>query len=286
MSVLAEADAASVAMGGNFPSLLPSPLLGPQAWLPGPDCSLFNQVFAPVDLESLNFESDEDNLGEGSAHDVAQPPPAPYTSGAPGASLWNPDVKLVLIDTIHPQNVPLAADLLSLSCVLAQRMHDISHRHAFAMRDTFVDKPSRLSDDNTLAVPPPSPGMEACSVFPAQPPHVVEREVQAVRHMLLTVGHWLATINVSSVPLDTQCNLLTLAASAHAAGLQRFPGAIIHEPSCPLSQEAALVPSPLPSEGVPAPGLGSAAASGSRPKGNASSTPASHPHRKGWAAKH
>jgi hypothetical protein len=169
-SVLAEADAASAAMGGNFPSPLPYPLLGPQARLPGPDRSLFDQVFAPVDPESLNFESDEDNLGEGLAHGVAQPPPAPYTSGAPGASLWNPDVESVSIDTIHPQDVALAADLLSLSCVLAQRTQDISHHHAFATRDTFVDKPSRLSNDNTLAVPPPSPGMEARSVFPAQPP--------------------------------------------------------------------------------------------------------------------
>jgi hypothetical protein len=132
----------------------------------------------------------------------------------------------------------------------------------------------------------PSPGTEACSVFPAQPPHVVERVVQAVRHMLLRAGHWLATVDVSSVLLDTQCDLLALAASAHAAGLQRFPGAIIHEPSCPLSQEAAPAPSPPSSEGVPAPSLGNAAASGSRPKGNASSTLTSHPHRKGRAAKH
>jgi hypothetical protein len=171
-SVLAEADAASAVMGGNFPSPLPSPLLGPQARLLGPDCSLFDQVFAHVDPESLNFESDEDNLGEGSAHDVAHPPPAPYTSGAPGASLWNPDVESVSIDTIHPQDIPLAADLLSLSCVLAQRTRDISHRHAFAMCDTFVDKPSRLSDDNTLAVPPPLPwdGGPLCFPSPA-PPH-------------------------------------------------------------------------------------------------------------------
>jgi hypothetical protein len=183
-------------------------------------------------------------------------------------------------------SVPLAADLLSLSCVLAQRIRDISHRHAFATRDTFVDKPSRLSDDNTLAAPPPSPGMEASSVFPAQPPHVVEREVQAVHHMLLTVGHWLTTVDVSSVPLDTQRDLLALAASAHAAGLQRFPGAIVHEPSCPLSQEAVPAPSPLPFEGVPTPSLGNAAASGSRPKWNALSTPASRPRRKGRAAKH
>jgi hypothetical protein len=105
-------------MEGGFPSLLPSPLLGPRAYLPGPDRSLFDQVFAPVDPESLNFESDKDDLGEGSAHDVTQPPPTPYTSGAPGASLWNPDVESVSINTIHPQDVPLAADLLSLSCVL------------------------------------------------------------------------------------------------------------------------------------------------------------------------
>jgi retron-type reverse transcriptase len=38
--------------GGGFPSLLPSPLLGPRAYLPGPDRSLFDQVFAPVDPES------------------------------------------------------------------------------------------------------------------------------------------------------------------------------------------------------------------------------------------
>jgi hypothetical protein len=77
MSVLTEAEAASAAIGGNFPSLLPSPLLGPQAYLLGPDRSLFDQAFAPVDPESLNFESDEDDLGEGLAHDVAQPPPHP-----------------------------------------------------------------------------------------------------------------------------------------------------------------------------------------------------------------
>jgi hypothetical protein len=178
------------------------------------------------------------------------------------------------------------ADLLSLSCVLDQRTWDISHHHVFAMCDTFVDKPSRLSDNNTLAVPPPSPGTEACSVFLAQPPHVVEREVQAVHHMLLTAGHWLTTVDVSLVLLDTQRNLLALAASAHAAGLQRFLGAIIHEPFCPLSQEAVPALSPLPLEGVPTPSLGSAAAPGSRPKGNASLTPACHPHCKGQAAKH
>jgi hypothetical protein len=71
-----------------------------------------------------------------------------------------------------------------------------------------------------------------------------------VCHMLLMAGHWLATIDVSSVPLDTQRDLLALAASAHAAGLQRFLGAIVHEPSYPLSQEAVPAPSPLPFEGV------------------------------------
>jgi hypothetical protein len=53
------------------------------------------------------------------------PPPAPYTDGAPGASLWNPNVDVVSIDTVHPQDMPLAADVLSLSCVIAQRTRDI-----------------------------------------------------------------------------------------------------------------------------------------------------------------
>jgi hypothetical protein len=113
------------------------------------------------------------------------PPPAPYTDGAPGASLWNPDVDVVSIDTIHPQDMPLVADVLSLSCVLAQRTRDISHCYAEDTHDTFIAKPSWLSEDNTLPVPPPSPGTAAQDIFPAQPPHVVVREVRAVEHMLL-----------------------------------------------------------------------------------------------------
>jgi hypothetical protein len=92
------------------------------------------------------------------------PPPAPYTDGAPGASLWNPDVDVVSIDTVHPQDLPLAADVLSLSCVLAQRTRDISHCYADDTHDTFIAKPSRLSEDNTLPVPPPSLGTEAWDI--------------------------------------------------------------------------------------------------------------------------
>jgi hypothetical protein len=58
------------------------------------------------------------------------PPPTPYTDGAPGASLWNPDVDVVSIDTVHSQDMPLVADVLSLSCVIAQRTRDIAYRHA------------------------------------------------------------------------------------------------------------------------------------------------------------
>jgi hypothetical protein len=43
------------------------------------------------------------------------PPPAPYTVGAPGASLWNPDVNVVSIDTVHPQDMPLV-QLMSFLC--------------------------------------------------------------------------------------------------------------------------------------------------------------------------
>jgi hypothetical protein len=72
------------------------------------------------------------------------------------------------------------------------------------MHNTFVNKSSKLSNNNTLAVPLPSLGMVAHSIFPAQPPLIVEREVQAVEHMLLMAGHWLTTINVSFILLDAQ----------------------------------------------------------------------------------
>ena len=213
------------------------------------------------------------------------PPPAPYTDGAPGASLWNPDVDTVTIDTVHPQDVPLVADVLSLSCVLAQRTRDISHRYAVDTHDTFVAKPSRLSEDNTLLVPPPSPGTEARDIFPAQPPHVVAREVRAVEHMLLTASHWLATVDVSSVPLHEQQGLFELAAAAFVVASQRFPSARAHEPSCPLSHEADTMPPPSPMEGVPASPIGSPTASGSGPTGHASSAPSARPRHKRRPAK-
>jgi hypothetical protein len=213
------------------------------------------------------------------------PPPAPYMDGAPGASLWNPDVDMVSVDTVHPQDMPLAADVLSLSCVLAQRTWAISQRYAEDMHDTFIAKPSRLSEDNTLPVPPPSPGMEARDVFPAQPPHVVVREVHAVEHMLLMAGHWLATVDVSSVPLHEQQGLFELAAAAFVVAGQHFPSARVHEPSCPLSQEADTMPPPSPMGGVPASHIGSPTASGSGPMGHVSSTPSVRPHRKGCPAK-
>jgi hypothetical protein len=213
------------------------------------------------------------------------PPPAPYTDGAPGASLWNPDVDVVSVDTVHPQDMPLAADVLSLSCVLAQRTRDISHRYAEDTHDTFIAKPSRLSEDNTLPVPPPSPGMEARDIFPAQPPHIVAREVRAVEHMLLTAGHWLATVDVSSVPLHQQQGLFELAAAAFVVAGQRFPSARVHEPSCPLSHEADTMLPPSPMGGVPASHTGSPTASGSGPTGHVSSTPSVRPRRKGRPAK-
>jgi hypothetical protein len=213
------------------------------------------------------------------------PPHAPYTDGAPGASLWNPDVDVVSVDTIHPQDIPLAADVLSLSCVLAQRTRDISHRYAEDTHDTFVAKPSRLSEDNTLLVPPPSPGTEARDIFPAQPPHIVAREVRAVEHMLLTAGHWLATVDVSSVPLHKQQGLFELAAAAFVVAGQRFPSARAHEPSCPLSHEADTMPPPSPMGGVPASHIGSPTASGSGPTGHVSSTPSVRPRRRGRPAK-
>jgi hypothetical protein len=213
------------------------------------------------------------------------PPPAPYTDGAPGASLWNPDVDVVSVDTVHPQDMPLAADVLSLSCVLAQRTRDITHCHADNTHDTFIDKPYRLGEDFSQPVPPPSPGMVARTVFPAQAPHVVAREVRAVEHMLLMAGHWLATVDVSSVPLHEWQGLFALAAAAFAVANDRFPAALPHEPSCPLSHEADTMPPPSPLGGVPTSPVGSPTASGSGSTGQASSAPSARPRHKRHPAK-
>jgi hypothetical protein len=213
------------------------------------------------------------------------PPPAPYTDGAPGASLWNPDVDVVSINTVHPQDMPLAADVLSLSCVLAQRTQDVSHRYVEDTHDTFITKPSRLSEDNTLPVPPPSPGTAAWDIFPAQPPHVVVREVRAVEHMLLTAGHWLATVDVSSVPLHEQQGLFELAVAAFVVAGQCFPSARMHKLSCPLSHEADTMPPPSPMGEVPVSHIRSPTATGSGPTGHVLSTPSVRPCRKGHPVK-
>jgi hypothetical protein len=207
-------------------------------------------------------------------------PPAPYTVGALGASLWNPDVGVVSIDTVHPQNVPLAADILSLSCVLAQRTRDIAHRHADNTHDTFVHKPDRLVEDFSLPVPPPSLEVEARVVFPAQPPHIVEREVRAVEHMLLMAGHWLTTVDASSVPLSEQQGLYALVASAFLVAAQCFPDAQVHEQSCPLFHGADSTLHPPLFEGGTTSDTGGPTASGSGPNGSPSPPQARHPRKR------
>jgi hypothetical protein len=172
------------------------------------------------------------------------------------------------------------ADVLSLSCVIAQRTWDIAYRHADNTHDSFVDKPYRLDEDFSQPVPPSSPGTEAQVIFPAQPPHVVEREVWAVEHMLLTAGHWLATVDVSSVPLSEQQGLYALAASTFSVVAQRFPNALVHEQACPLFHEADLTPHP-PFSGVgTVSGTGSPVASGSGPNGLPSLPQARHPRKR------
>jgi hypothetical protein len=213
------------------------------------------------------------------------PPPAPYMDGAPGASLWNPDIDVVSIDTVHPQDMPLVADVLSLSCILAQRTQDITHRHADNTHDMFIDKPYRLDEDFSQLVPPPSPGTVAHTVFPAQAPHVVAREVRDVEHMLLMAGHWLATVDISSVPLHEQQGLFALAAAAFAVANNCFPAALPHELLCPLSHEADMMPPPFPLGGVPTSPVGGPTASGSGPTGHASSAPSAHPRHKRRPAK-
>src|SRR5882757_3984502 len=231
---LAEADALFAEVDGRDPPSPPlSPLLGAVPFWSDPEHGLPGQAYTCVDPESLDLGSN-DRLAYGDeAGLAAASSSAPYTSGTPGASLWNPDVDRVTIDTLHPQDVPLAVDVLSLSCVLARRTWDIAHHHAEDTHDTFVDKPYRLDEDFSQDVPSPSPGVEARSIFPAQPPRIVAGEVRAVEHMLLTVGHWLATVDVNSVPLEVQQALSALALSAAANAVRRFPDAQPHEPLCP-----------------------------------------------------
>jgi hypothetical protein len=340
VDTLARADASSMVAGGGTPSQMLSPLLEslllPSAVL-GPEFHRLNQAFATIDPKFLNFESDDDEMGERDSASLPLPtpptpgasgavlpnpstvrvspdapvvecvlsdeeierrvevvlgllhpptPPAPYMDGAPGASLWNPDVDVVSIDTIHPQDVPLMADILSLSCVIAQRTQDVAHCDVDNTHDTFVDKPYRLYEDFFQPVPPPSPGTVACTVFPAQAPHVIVREVQAVEHVLLMAGHWLTMVDISSVLLHEQQGLFALAAAVFAVANDRFPAALPHEPSCPLSHKADMMPLPSPLEGVPASPVGSPTASGSGPMGHASSAPSARPHHKRCPAKH
>ena len=128
--------------------------------------------------------------------------------------------------------------------------------------------------------PPPSPGTEARDIFPAQPPHIVAREVRAVEHMLLMASHWLATVDVSSVLLHEQQGLFALAASAFAIANQRFPDALPHEQTCPLFQEAVSSLSPPPVEGESTSHIGSPTASGSALNGPPSPPQTRRPRRR------
>src|SRR5882757_7422480 len=142
---LAEADTLFAEVDGRDPPSPPlSPLLGAVLFWPDPEYGLPEQAYTHVDPGSLDFRSN-DGLDYGDeAGMAAASSSAPYTSGAPGASLWNPDVDRVTIDTLHPQDVPLMVDVLSLSCVLAWRTRDIAHHHAENTHDTFINKPFRL----------------------------------------------------------------------------------------------------------------------------------------------
>jgi hypothetical protein len=99
---LARADASSVAVGGNTPPQLPSPLLEslplPSAVL-GPEFRRFDQAFTTVDPRFLNFESDEDAVEEGGS---SPPPPAPSATGVSGAMPPSPGVAEVPVGPPPP----------------------------------------------------------------------------------------------------------------------------------------------------------------------------------------
>jgi hypothetical protein len=193
---------------------------------------------------------------------------------------------MVSIDTVPPHDVVFAADITGMSCVLAERARSISHRWAEDLHDTFIAQPSALREESSWSQRlPPTTGVDERRIFPAQPPHVVDREVRVISHMLLTAGRWLATVDASSVPLAYQMALGALAEDAYAVSTQRFPRpAHMHEPSCPLHREADLSPPPPPEEAT-APQSGSPVASGSGTHGHASSAQARPPRRRGRRVK-
>jgi hypothetical protein len=110
-------------------------------------------------------------------------------------------------------------------------------------------------------------------------------EVHTVKHMLLTAGHWLAMVDMSSVLLHEQQGLFELAVAAFVVTGQRFPSARVHKPSCPLPHEADMMPPPSLMGGVPGSHIGGPTASGSGSMGHVLLTPSGCPHCKGHPAK-
>jgi hypothetical protein len=252
VEALARADTSSAGAGGGTPPQLPSPLLEsmplPSAVL-GPEFRRLDQAFATVDLRFLNFESDEDAVEEGGS---SPPPPAPSAAGVSGDMSPSPGVVEVPVGPPPPQDAPHLGDTLS---------------------DAEIERRVEAALGPLYPPPPPAPYTDGAP------------GVRAVEHMLLTAGHWLATVDVSSVPLHEQQGLFGLAAAAFVVAGQRFPSARTHEPSCPLSHEADTMPPSSPVGGVPASHIGSPTASGSGPTGHVSSTPSVRPRRRGRPAK-
>jgi hypothetical protein len=79
----------------------------------------------------------------------------------------------------------------------------------------------------------------------------------------LGVGHWLAMVDVSSVPLSEQQGLCALVASTFSVAAQHFPNAQVNEQLCPLFHEANSTLHPPLFEGGTTSDTGGPTASGS-----------------------
>jgi hypothetical protein len=175
-------------------------------------------------------------------------PPSPPSFGA-GMSLWDPDTVSPSVESLEPQDVGLAAEVLGLPGRLARRQRDAVTSRASGLADTFMDDTSVPS---ALLV-----GDEVIPVFPPESPRRVAAEVAAVDHMLVTSIVWLSGVDHSTVPLGDQERLIRLVGHALDAVLLRFPiaAAVLAEPDASLPSPGGAVPESSPSVGAGSTGV-------------------------------
>lgn len=219
------------------------------------DRYLTHSESGPDDLDSDDDDDDDkvacylDNLGMGGDHD------------------WSS-----FIPPLEMEASRLAIEVVGLASRLAER-HRLHERSVAAARshtlhDTFLA--GGVSPPEPEPAPSPAQAGEwvAPPVYAPEAPRRVAAEADAVNHMLSTAAYWMASVDITSVPLEIQEGLFRLTATCLAASL-RFPGAGPHH-SDPASGHT---PAPPPAAAGTGATLGQVEPSGStNPQGAPSSS--------------